>query len=398
MKNRYVQGGITLITFLVMSATAVALWRGVIPIYWLASLGYKGIFALSLINGVAPVGGPSQIATFFVASKLNPLAVGVTAGVGGAIGEVAGYAFGYSLRGAQSANVERKLERLANWQLIRLSRERSFIPLFVLASIPNPFFDPASVVAGSLRIGFGQYFVPVLLGKTVRHIAIAYAGYYAISSNAAALFGENPMTAFITSGWLIVAVLGIALFSWFLRSYAESDADPFLVNLTFFAFAGQCIRTGELIIEGNPRPLIFGFFLVAIILVAFQVFVIRAQVWRTIEHYKELLDRHKKGECTPDEIGRWAAVLVRITGVDFYPEFYKWLNEVFGTEQREKRRREALSILPPDRFNLSKGALEPIALEVSKDRRKVLWRLYAYICLFSWLVFIGCMLVPRRHP
>lgn len=380
-----------------MIATTIALWRGVIPIDWLASLGYKGIFLLSLVNGIAPIAGPSQIATFFVASKLNPLAVGLVAGIGGAIGELAGYVFGYSLRGVQSPNVERKIKRLSNWRIIRISREHSFIPLFVLASIPNPFFDPASALAGSLRIGFARYFIPVLLGKTARHLAIAYAGYYMISTNIASILDNPPVTGLVSSGWLIVAVLGIALFSWFLRSYAEGDADPFLVNFTFFAFAGQCIKTGELIIEGNPRPLIFGLFLVAIILVAFQVFVIKAQVWRTIEYYKEILEKNNIGDCTPDEIGRWATVLVRITGVDFYPEFYKLLNEVFGSEQREKRRREAVSILPPDRFNCEAGGVTQDVLTVPPESRKVLWRFYAYICLLSWLVFVGCLLVPK-HP
>ncbi|MDT4896715.1 MAG: hypothetical protein QOH25_1792 [Acidobacteriota bacterium] len=184
MKSRYIHGGITLILLTFMCATAIALWRGVIPIEWLASLGYKGIFVISLINGIAPVAGPSQVATFFVASKLNPLAVGVTAGAGGAIGELAGYAFGYSFRAAQSEEGERKIERIANWRFLRITRERSFVPLFVLASVPNPFFDPASVIAGSLRIGFARYFIPVLLGKITRHVLIGLAGYYTLSGDA----------------------------------------------------------------------------------------------------------------------------------------------------------------------------------------------------------------------
>jgi membrane protein YqaA with SNARE-associated domain len=197
-----------------MSATAIALWRGLIPIDWLASLGYKGIFFLSLVNGIAPVAGPSQIATFFVASKLNPLAVGLAAGIGGAIGELAGYAFGYSLRAAQSEAVDRKIQRIANWRFIRISRERSFAPLFILASIPNPFFDPASALAGSLRIGFTRYFVPVLLGKTVRHLAIAYAGYYAISGYVAAALREVLMMIDFDAVGFVAGVFGIALISW----------------------------------------------------------------------------------------------------------------------------------------------------------------------------------------
>ena len=166
-----------------MAAAAVALWRGVISVEWLASFGYKGIFIISLINSVSPIAGPSQIATFLVASKLNPLLVGVAGGVGGSIGELSGYQFGYSFRGSLSDESERKFKRFRNWRFIRISHERSFVPLFILASIPNPFFDPVSALAGSLRIGFTKYFFPVLLGRTLRHVIIAYAGFYSVSLN-----------------------------------------------------------------------------------------------------------------------------------------------------------------------------------------------------------------------
>src|SRR6267154_2252027 len=102
MKKRYVQRVITGVLLIAMVGLAVALWRGVIPIAWLASLGYKGIFVLSFINGVAPIAGPSQIVTFFAARTLNPLGVGLAAGIGGAIGELATYVFGYSFRESQT--------------------------------------------------------------------------------------------------------------------------------------------------------------------------------------------------------------------------------------------------------------------------------------------------------
>lgn len=182
LNRRYIHKGLTLFILLAMVATAVALWKRVISIEWLASFGYGGIFAVSLINSVSPIAGPSQIATFLVAGKLNPLLVGLSGGVGGAIGELTAYLLGYSFRSSLSSKSEQKFDRFRNWQLIRVSRERSFIPLFVLASIPNPFFDPISALAGSLRISIVRYFVPVLLGRTLRHVALAFAGYYAATT------------------------------------------------------------------------------------------------------------------------------------------------------------------------------------------------------------------------
>jgi membrane protein YqaA with SNARE-associated domain len=183
LHRRHVYKILTLLVSVAMIATAAALWRGVISLEWLASFGYKGIFVLSLINSISPIAGPSQVATFLVARKLNPLLVGISGGVGGAIGEVTAYAFGYFFRGSLSDESERKFERIKNWRFIQVSSERSFLPLFLLASIPNPFFDPVSALAGSLRISLAKYFMPVLLGRTLRHVIIAYAGYFVTAGN-----------------------------------------------------------------------------------------------------------------------------------------------------------------------------------------------------------------------
>jgi membrane protein YqaA with SNARE-associated domain len=376
-----------------MCAAAVALWRGIIPIEWLTSFGYKGIFILSLINGIAPVAGPSQIATFFVASKLNPLAVGLAAGIGGAIGELAGYAFGYSFRATQSGKIERKIQRIANWRFLRLSRERSFIPLLVLATIPNPFFDPVSALAGSLRIGFTQYFIPILLGKTARHIVIAFAGYYTVSRKLTLLFGDTSMTNYLYAVLFIGLVLLIALFAWGFRSIFEDEPDPLILNFTFFAFAGQCILTLEAWREGIVLVLIVP---AALTLLA-QMYIIRRQVNNTFEHYVKLLYDYRSGELQVGEIETWAAILVRITGVDFYPEFYQ-KHIKFGSP-REKRREQAVAALPRDKFKCGEGigGITPNKLLIPGENRELLWRCYVVICLLSWFFFIICIVVGRRN-
>jgi membrane protein YqaA with SNARE-associated domain len=396
MKNRYVHLGLSIATFLIMVVITLALWQGWIPIEWLISLGYKGIFVISLINGIAPFGGPSQIATFFLSSRLNPFFVGIASATGGAIGELAGYAFGYYLRRAQTANVERKIEQLANWRLLRITRERSFFPLLILASIPNPFFDPVSALAGSLKIGLVQYFIPVWIGKTIRHLVISYAGYYMLSHPTAIALNRSSIMEFIYSGLFIGIVFCIAVVAWLVRTIYEDEADPFLLNFTFFAFAGQCILTAELFREGPQEVMIkVAVFLVpAVILLLLQVFTIRLQVSKTVEHYAKVLDEHKIGDHSPSEIDGWASVLVRITGVDFFPEFYQKYIKVGSP--REKRRKQAILVLPPDKF--AKDGLKSEDLIVPPEDRQFLWRCYFFIFLFSWLVFIACIVFARRHP
>jgi membrane protein YqaA with SNARE-associated domain len=410
LKNRYVHISLTLLILLAMAAAGVALWRGAISVEWLASFGYKGIFLFSLINSVSPIAGPSQIATFLIASKLNPLLVGVAGGIGGTVGELSGYLFGYSFRASLSDESQRKLERFGNWRFIRISRERSFVTLFVLASIPNPFFDPVSTLAGSLRIGFARYFVPVLLGRTLRHVLIAYAGFYSSSLNLESLATGTIMTPFIGSLPFIGAVILIAFAAWLVRLFAESDPDPLILNFTFFAFAAQSILTTELLKVIDPAWVI-GLLLVALVLVLLQVITIRDHAAVTLEHYKTVLRRHKTAGCTSGDIDHWAAALVRITGRDFSPQF----SQDFGSGSRGKRRLEALSVLPPNLFKLEEGAVtseleegavtskpeeDGITLRsfrIRDKQRKWRWFAYVAICVASWLVFLGCILIVKTH-
>jgi len=204
------------------------------------------------------------------------------------------------------------------------------------------------------------------------------------------------MFALIGSGGFIVSVLGIAFFSWLIRSFAESDYEPFLVHLTFFAFAGQLIRTGELIREHNPdMPLVLSLLLFAAIMVLLQNAVLRFQSARTLEHYKAVLFKYSN-KANSTDVEHWAPVLVRITGVDFYPEFYMKLNTGLGSGPREKLRREGVSIVPGDLFNCGETSINSEALMVPPEGRRFLWRCYVLVCISSWVVFIGCLLVPRN--
>ena len=402
--------GLTLLMFGLMVGMAVALWTGSIPIEWLASLGYSGLFLLSLINGIAPFAGPSQIATFFAASQLSPFFVGLSTGIGGAIGELAGYAFGYFLRSAQTAEMERKIQRVAKWRLLRVSQERSFVPLLVLATLPNPFFDPVSALAGSLKISFQRYFYPVLLGKVLRHLLIAYAGYFSLTFMDIQQIINHPITIQVYYATVyILAVLIIALVVWGVRSKVESDPDPFFLNMTFFAFAGQSVLTADLYHVTRPSGLIIFLNLVALGIVFLELTVMKAQYSTTKEHYKTRLSENLVGRASilekndgeipkhiQDEIEHWATILVRITGIDFYPQWYQ--NRLrFGVRggPREERRRQAVSILPTDKFEVKKGHITVNALEVEEDSRKWLWRAYVGVFVVSWLLFMASVLYVR---
>ncbi|PYS67734.1 MAG: hypothetical protein DMF69_22215 [Acidobacteria bacterium] len=77
------------------------------------------------------------------------------------------------------------------------------------------------------------------------------------------------------------------------------------------------------------------------------------------------------------QIEHWAAILERITGADFFPEFYrKFISISFLRNWRDRRRRDAVSILPAELFEQTHQITED-DLVIKAEDRKSLWRLYA---------------------
>ncbi len=207
--------------------------------------------------------------------------------------------------------------------------------------------------------------------------------------------------------WFFLAVLGIATALWFLRTLVESDPDPFFLNFTFFAFAGQCIRTSELLDTGRLRPVHGGLLLGSFIIVAVQVFVMKKHKRLTFEHYRFTLKAKKNDGCSDRELDHWANVLLRITGVDFHPGGYAWWASLFDTEPREERREQAFSILPDSHFQLRSENVEAnvLMLPDSSERRRYWWS-YVGCCIVAWMLFGAAVFIhsdplrdaPNRQP
>jgi len=192
----------------------------------------------------------------------------------------------------------------------------------------------------------------------------------------------------------IAAVLIIAILTWVLRTLVESDPDPFFLNLTFFAYVGQCIKTSELIRAGCVQRSIIYLILLATFTVLIQVMILRTQKRATLAHYKKLLSESKTDKCSDNEIEHWAVSLLHVSGIDFHPGYYKWLKLIafVFTEPREKSREDALSILPGGHFN----GLTPGQLIVGDEPRMKLWYWYLGICLLSWLLFVVEVIVASK--
>lgn len=168
--------------------------------------GYMGVFLVGILSGVSIIPTPTQLLIFTFGNVLNPIYVGLVAGLGGAIGGVTVY-----LTGASAETVWSKLRakgqaltgwlfpgkdttkpikpkfwaicqdlyrRLVNW----VGKKGVSWALFISSALIISPFYLAGLTAGSLRIGLLRFFLITWAGKTVRYLTIAFAGNWGLQA------------------------------------------------------------------------------------------------------------------------------------------------------------------------------------------------------------------------
>lgn len=135
-----------------------------------ARFGLLGVFLISLLgNATLILPAPSLAVVFAMGGVLPAWQVGLAAGLGSALGEMTGYVAGY----AGSAVIEdrERFEKINNYM-----RRYGMVPIFILAIIPNPFFDLAGISAGVLKMPLWRFLIACWAGKTIKTLAVAFAG------------------------------------------------------------------------------------------------------------------------------------------------------------------------------------------------------------------------------
>ncbi len=131
------------------------------------------LFTVSVISSATlflPV--PGLAITTLVGSLLNPVTVGIVAGIGQTLGEMTGYLAGYSGQGL--VNRSKTYDRVEGW--MKRNEFMGELVVFVLALVPNPLFDAAGMAAGALRFPLWKYLIAAGLGKVIKNIVFAYGG------------------------------------------------------------------------------------------------------------------------------------------------------------------------------------------------------------------------------
>lgn len=136
--------------------------------------GYAGIFLIALMaNATVLLPAPGVAIIYAMGAVFNPVWVGLSAGTGGALGELSGYLAGFS----GQAVVEKTdlynrfkpwVEKYGGWAI------------FILSAIPNPFFDVAGIAAGISKMPIQTFLIFTWAGQIIKMSMFALAGYYSI--------------------------------------------------------------------------------------------------------------------------------------------------------------------------------------------------------------------------
>ena len=171
--------------------------------------GYLGVFVISFIGSVSvifPI--PYTIVIFFLGSVLDPVFVGVSGGLGAALGEFSGYTIGYYGRKVVSNERRRKMDFM-----VKLFNRYGPAAIFLFALTPLPD-DLLFIPLGVMRYPFLKAFVPALLGKTLMTFILAYSGQHSIEL-IMAIFGESGwIGTLITAALLILIIVSMIKIDW----------------------------------------------------------------------------------------------------------------------------------------------------------------------------------------
>lgn len=132
----------------------------------LGNYGYLGVFIISALSSATiliPAPGWAVVAT--MATILNPIYVGIIAGIGSSLGELTGYMVG---DGALYIAGRKKYEKF-----LTLIKKNDALAIFVFAFLPNPFFDIAGIAAGAAKVPAWRYVLFCAIGRSLRYVLLA---------------------------------------------------------------------------------------------------------------------------------------------------------------------------------------------------------------------------------
>ncbi len=165
--------------------------------------GYLGVFTTALLGSVVPfLPIPYLIVVVVLSNYLNPLALGIAAGLGGAIGKTTSYFLGRAGYLVSKTQTKKNMDALRS-----IAGKYGDLGVFIFAATPLPD-DVCFVPIGVVRFPFWRFLLANAAGKLVLAIAVAYSGR-AYFNVARILLGESNWVA--TIAIMVVTVVATIL-------------------------------------------------------------------------------------------------------------------------------------------------------------------------------------------
>jgi len=156
----------------------------------LGRYGYLGAFLIGVFGGATYIAPVPMLPVICVlgtvlrpsfAPYLGPVFVGLAAGLGETIGALTiymtGYGGGAAIVSTKHAKVRAIYSRLSRWM-----KRRGSLVLFIFSAVINPFFYPIAITAGATRFGLKKYIIICIIGKSIKGITVAAAGYWGLGA------------------------------------------------------------------------------------------------------------------------------------------------------------------------------------------------------------------------
>jgi membrane protein YqaA with SNARE-associated domain len=159
---------------IIVLITVVSFWLALNPqwVIGFGTWGYVGAFVISLIASATIIlPAPGIAVVIAMGTALDPVLLGIVAGIGSAFGELSGYLAGTSGRALIPHSQRQQFERLH-----RLTDRYGAQLLLVLSVIPFPLFDFAGIIAGMLKIRITTFLATVAVGKSIKYAIMIMLG------------------------------------------------------------------------------------------------------------------------------------------------------------------------------------------------------------------------------
>lgn len=138
------------------------------------SLGLVGLFIVNFVSSATFFVPAPAFLTVITGGNLYPaIIVAVVAAVAAGLGDMLGFVFGHSGRRL----AKKKLDRYKTIRFLEKHFHRhGALIIFIIAIIPNPFFDAVGILAGIVNYPAMKFFAIMLVGRFIRYWALAQVG------------------------------------------------------------------------------------------------------------------------------------------------------------------------------------------------------------------------------